>query len=160
MQQPTTTPPAGAQPGGAPQMPGQTLTPEQDQQRQLVARQCMELLSEDATAQMIVAKAQQGDPAKAIADVVVPLLRRVAEAAQEAGAEPDMLAMLVGGFEVIAKLAELMWHAGVVEDEKQVPTLAAQAAKLAVDQHNASLQQGNAPQPEPAAGGGMIAQGA
>lgn len=160
--------PPGA--GGSPQMPSQ-LSPEQMQQMQLVVKQCMQLLLQDQTAEMIVAKAKQGQPAQVLADIVGPLLSRVAETADASGVQVDMVTMLVAGVQVLGLLAEMLFQADVIASEQEAAQVVAQASKIAVDQHNARAQQAGGPQPggpaqpapggapQPPAGGGMMMQG-
>lgn len=151
---------------GAAALP-QQLSPEQTQQMELVVRQCMQLLLEETTAKMIVAKAQQGDPAQVIAQLVAPLLRQVHASATEAGAQVDMLTMMVAGVQVMALMAKMLEQADVIPDDAAAAQVVAQASKLAVEQHNASVggAAGGAPgQPapagaQPAAAGGMLSQG-
>lgn len=159
-----TTPPQA--PGGA--QPQQALNPQQIKQMQLVVKQCMQLLLQDQTADMIVAKAKQGQPAKVLADLVGPLLSRVAETAKEAGADVDMVTMMVAGVQVLGLLAEMLFQADVIATEQEAAQVVAQASKIAVDQHNArakQLQAGGGAQPapggapQPPAGGGMLQQG-
>lgn len=166
-----TSPVGGASaPGSMPQQ----LSPQQLQQMQLVVKQCMQLLLQDQTAKAIVAKCQQGNAADVVGGMVADLLGRVHESARGAGANVDMVTMLVAGVQVIGTLAEMLWHAGVIQAEQQVPQFVAAACKSAVEQHNMGVQQGaqgqqppgagpaqgNAPQPSQPVGGGMIAQGA
>lgn len=143
--------------------PPQQLSPEQLQQMQLVVKQCMSILLEEQTADMIVAQARQGDPADVIAGIVGPLLSKVHESAKEAGVEVDMVTMMVAGVQVLGLLAEMLMQADVLADEQQAAQVVGQAAKLAVDKHNAMVtgQGGGAPtnQPQPPAGGGMLSQG-
>jgi hypothetical protein len=169
-------PQAGAQPAAQPgaQPPGgamqQSMNPQQVKQMQLVVKQCMQLLLQDQTAAMIVAKAKQEPPAQVLASIVGPLLSRVAESAKEAGAEVDMVTMMVAGVQVLGLLAEMLFHADVLPNEQDMVTVVAEASKIAVQQHNANAMKmqgagqppgappapGGAPQP-PA--GGMISQG-
>lgn len=153
---------------GSPQ-PQQALSEPQLQQMNLMVKQCMQLLLEDQTADMIVAKAKQGDPAQMLADIVGPLISKVAETASESGVEVDMIASLVAGVQVMGLLAEMLFQADVIATEQEAAQVVAQASKIAVDQHNARAQQmggaggggqpapGGAPQPP--AGGGMMMQG-
>lgn len=155
--------PAGSSPPGSAGQPPQQLAPEQIQQMELIVQQCMSLVLEQQTMEMIVAKAKQGQPARVLADVVAPLLKQVYEAAAGAGAQVDMLVLLGAGIIVLGKLSEGLFQADVVATEQEAMQVAAQAGKLAVDMHNASVgQQPGQPAPggaQPQAGGGMLQQG-
>lgn len=148
-------PPQGAQPPqGSGQPAAQQLSPEQIRQMQVMSKQAMELLSEQGTSEMIVQRAEQGDPAQVIAQIVVEVTSRLFEAATNAGQKVDMVTILVTGLQIIGSLAELLAAADVVPKE-QLPQFVAQASKIAVDQHNAMVQGGGAgggqPQPQPGA---------
>lgn len=162
-----TTPPnnGASPPNSAGQPPQQGLSPEQQQQMQLVVKQCMQMVLDDQSADMIIAKCQQGNAPDVIASIVGPLLAKVHESAKGAGVNVDMVTMMVAGVQVIGTLAEMLWHADVIKSEQEVPAFIGQAAKLAVDKHNAMVPQGagadpnQQPQQTPPAGGGMLAQG-
>lgn len=134
---------ATAQPNAAPQG-GNTLTPEQLKQMQLFAKQALGVLLDDQHAHMLVAKAKQGDPAQATAEVVTPLLKNIYEAASGAGAKVDMVVVLAAGMQVVAMVGKMLEAAGVLE-EKDIPNFCAQVTKIATEQHNASVQGGGAP---------------
>ncbi len=164
----TNPPNMGAHPpqaGGV--QPPHGMTPEQMKQMQLVVKQCMQMLLQDQTADMIVAKAKEGQPAQVIADLVGPLLSKVSESAAASGVEVGMVTMMVAGVQVMGILAEMLFQADVIPSEQQLPQLVAEASKIAVQQHNANAQQmqGQGKQPAPAgaapppAGGGMMMQG-
>lgn len=169
-----TIPPQGAQPAqpGSPQSNmQQQLSPQQLQQMQLVVKQCMRLLLQDQTADMIVAKAKQGQPAQVLAEIVGPLLTQVAQSAKGAGANMSMVTLMVAGVQVFGLLAEMLFQADVIPSEQEAAQVVAQASKIAVDQHNTRVQSGGAgsgqpaqPAPggaaQPPAGGGMMMQGA
>lgn len=131
-----------AQPGaGAPALPQQPLTPEQTRQMQIMAKQAMGLLLEDATAEMIVQQSQQGEPAQVIAQMVVGVMGQLYEAASGAGQQVEMVTLLVTGIQIIGTLAEMLVAAGVIE-EATLPQFVAQASKIAVDMHNATVSGG------------------
>lgn len=162
----TTPPSMGASPpnSGAQPPQQQQLSPEQLQQMQLVVKQCMQLLLQDQNADTIIKKAQLMPPAEVLADIVGPLLSKVAESAQEAGARLDMITTLVAGVQVLGLLAEMLFQADVIATEQEAAQVVAQASKIAVDQHNARAKQaGGAAGGQPAPGaqppGGMMMQG-
>lgn len=159
--------PAAPGPGGGvnpAQLKG--LNPQQIQQMQQVVKQCMQVLLSNESAKTIISKCRMmGHPAQVIADTVAPLLSRVHEAAMGAGKNIEMLTMMVAGVQVIATLAEMLWHADVIKSEQDMLQVVGEASKLAVDKHNNDVtQQGGAsstpPQQAAPAPGGMIAQGA
>jgi hypothetical protein len=137
----------GAQPaaGGAPQMPVQALTEEQTRQMQLMSKQAMELLLEEATTDQILRMAESGDPQQAIAKIVTGLLDRLYEAASNAGQQIEMVTMLVTGIQIIGVLAELLVTAGVIQ-EQDAPAFIGAVSKIAVDAHNARVGGGGAQQ--------------
>lgn len=165
---PQATPQApGSSPAGSAQ-PAQAMTPQQQQQMELIVKQCMRVLLEDAAAHTIVVKASKpgNNPAKVLAAIVAPLLAQIAATAKQAGAEPDTVTFMVAGVQVLGLLVEMLIVADVVE-EANGPAVVADAAKRAVEMHNAALQGGGQPaapqgQPPqaPPAGGGMLSQGA
>jgi hypothetical protein len=137
------TPPAGAT-GGA-QLPQQPLTPEQTRKMQLMAKQAMGLLLEDATAQQIVKMAQGGDPQQVVAQIVVRTMHRLFEAGQAAGQlDPnnpaDIVASMVAAVQIIGDLTEMLVQAGVVQ-QAQAPQFIAVTTKAALEQHNANATQ-------------------
>ena len=155
---------SGGQPPQQGAQPPQQLSQEQIQQMQLVVKQCMQMLLQDQAADMIVAKAKQGDPAQVLASIVAPLLSRIHESASAAGANVGMVTMMVAGVQVLSLLAEMLFQADVIPSEQEAAQVVAQASKIAVEQHNAQVQgQGGAPAqgqpPQPPAGGGMMMQG-
>jgi hypothetical protein len=149
---------APQQPGaGAPTMP-QQLNPDQLRKMQVMVKQAMGLLLQDDTAEHLVAKAKQGEPQQVVAEVVSGLLGQLYQAATEAGQEVDMVTMMVTGIQIIGTLAEMLAHEGVIPQE-QLPQFVAAAGKIAVDQHNATVQGGAQQQPTgsgAAMAGGMI----
>ena len=138
----------------------QGLNPQQQKAKDLIVRQAMTHIvgGDGANAKAIMAKAEAGDPKEAVLDAVTPLLQAIYDSAQQAGAQVDMLTMLVAGIEVIGNLAEMMASAGLIpQDEKSIATFAAEVAQKAVLEHNQRVQEGggqpsSAPQPP----GGMI----
>jgi hypothetical protein len=128
-----------AQPGGA-QLPQQGLTPEQTRQMQIMSKQAMRLLSEEATSDQIVQRAQQGDAKRVVAEVVSSVLRGLYAAASEAGQNIEMVTVLVTGIQIIGDLAEMLVAAGVVPAEQETQFVA-DTSKIAVELHNAALQQ-------------------
>lgn len=139
-QQPTMQP--GGQPSAAP--PPQSLSPKQVQQLQILSRQAASIVLDPQTSEMILAKAEQGDPAQAVAQVVVDMLPQLWEAASQSGQQIDMLTMMVAGLQVIGIISEMLMAAGILT-EQEAPQFLAQAGKLAVEMHNAKLQGGGQP---------------
>lgn len=140
----------------------QGLDPQQQKAKDLVVRQAMTHIvgGDGSNADAIVTKAQSGDPQEAVLDAVAPLLQAIYDSAQKAGAQVDMLTMMVAGIEVIGNLAEMLASAKIIPgDEKSIASFAAEVAKKAVLEHNQRVQGGGeqpampaAPQPP----GGMI----
>lgn len=138
------------QTGGA-QLPQQPLTPDQIRKMQVMSKQAMSLLVEEATSDQIVESAKAGDPQKVVADLVVMLLGRLYEAAKSAGqmgeGPEDMVTLMVTGIQIIGDVTEMLVAAGVIE-EAQAPQFVGAVSKMAIDQHNAGLQGGGQPQPQ------------
>jgi hypothetical protein len=142
-QAPNTAPNGG---GSAAQLPQQALSQEQIRQLQIMSKQAMGLLLEDATAEQIVAQARAGDASQVIAGIVVPLMQRLHEAASGAGQNVEMVTLMVTGLQIIGTLTEMLVEAGVVP-EAEAQQFVAQTSKLAVDQHNQQVQQQGGGQP-------------
>lgn len=136
----------GAQPPnqGA-QLPQQALSPDQIRKMQVMSKQAMSLLLEDATSEQIVKSAKAGDPQQVVADLVVTLLGRLYEAAKAAGqmgdGPEDMVTLMVTGVQIIGDLTEMLIAAGVLQ-ESQAQQFVATVTKMAIDKHNSSLQGG------------------
>lgn len=145
-----------------PQQQGQQgLNPEQQKAKDLIVRQAMTHIvgGQGDNAQAIVTKAQAGDPQDAVLDAVAPLLQSIYDTAQKAGAQVDMLTMLVAGIEIIGNLAEMLAKAKIIpDDERSIASFAAEAAKKAVLEHNQRVQEGGQQQPQaaPQPPGGML----
>lgn len=142
--------PGGAPAGGGaqPQLPKGGLTPEQTRQLQIMSKQAMGLLLEDATAAQIVKSAQSGDPQQVVSDIVLRVLEQLYQAATQAGQQIDMVTLLVTGIQIIGDLAEMLGAAGVLPDDPQAQAqFVGAVSKIAVDKHNAMVSGGGAQQP-------------
>lgn len=144
-------------PQGAPGPGGQPLTAEQTKAMQLIVKQALSELLQDDTAAMLVKNAQSGDPKAAVVRMVSPILNSIYATATEAGAKVDMVTVLAAGIVIIGTLAEMLVQADVLQ-EPEIPQFCAEVAKMAVDEHNSSLQDGSMP-PDAAGGGAPPAGG-
>lgn len=142
----------------ADQQPTQQLSPEQEKAMGIMLKQAMGVLTEESTVDLLLQKAQS-DPKAAILDAVVPLLKAIYGAAQQAGAQVEFTTLLATGLAIILKLAELLASEGIIE-EQQIPTFSAEVAKIAVEQHNASVQKGGQSAPTGMLTNAPVAQGA
>jgi hypothetical protein len=111
------------------------LDPQQKQAFDLMVKQAMAFLLKDEHALHIVAKAKAGDPREAVVEAVAPLLRDQFQMASLAGAKVEMVTLLAAGIQIIAVLAKMLEAAGILT-EQQIPSFAADVAKMAVEQHN------------------------
>lgn len=142
-------------------MDQKSLSPEQQKQFNLVARQALEHLLADDSVKLILSKAKGGDAKQAVIDAVTPVMQGIWSAAQNSGVQLDAAVFLAAGIQVLTVLAEMLSLFGIVPKE-QIQQFAAEVAKQAVAQHNERVQQppqGQAPQEEqpqqPAPAGGM-----
>ncbi len=124
----------------------QSLAPNQQKAMSIMLKQAMSFLTEEGTAEHILMKAEQGDPKGAVVDAVVPLLKQIYGASQAAGAQVEFPTLLATGLAIVLKLAELLADAGIIQKD-QIPAFAAEASKVAIEQHNASIQGGGKPAP-------------
>lgn len=123
----------------------QGMDPQQLKSKDLVVRQAMTHIigGQGQNADAIITKAQAGDPKEAVLDAIAPLLQSIYDSAQKAGAQVDMLTMMVAGIEVIGNVAEMLASAKLIPgDEKSIATFAAEVAKAAVLEHNQRVQGG------------------
>lgn len=118
---------------------------------QVMVKQAMGLLLEDATAEQIVSRSRSGDPQQVIATIVVEVLGRLYEAATQAGQNVGMVTLLVTGIQIIGTLTEMLIEAGVLQQEQAQEFIGA-VSKMAVDQHNQQIQAGGGAAPPPGAG--------
>lgn len=140
----------------------QGLDPTQTKAKDLMVKQAMSLLLREDTAEHIVNKAKNGDPKAAVVDAVVPLLTQIHQMASVAGAKVEMVTVLVAGIEIVAVMAKMLEAAEVLTEE-EIPNFCADAAKEAVERHNAQVVKGamrsrtaaTPPQGEQLAGGMM-----
>lgn len=154
MQTMNTQPPRGAQPapgggGGQPQLQ-QSLSPQQIRQFEVMHKQAMRLLLREDTATRIVQQAQEMDPTKAVATIVGSLLQRLYQAAERAGQQIDMVTMLVTGVQIIGDITEMLIEAGVLE-EPQAANFIGEVSRMAIEEHNARVQEGGGGAAQPGA---------
>ena len=124
------------------------LPPEQQKAFDMVVKQAMSFLIADDNAKTIIGKAQSGDPKQAVVDAMTPVLKAIWQAAQKSGADIEAPVFLAAGIRILTLLAEMLAAVGIIS-EQEIPQFAAQTAKLAVDQHNAAVQQNKPQEPQP-----------
>jgi hypothetical protein len=131
----------------------QGLPPEQQKAFKMVSKQALEYLLAEGHAELIIAKAKQGDPKQAVVDALTPVMQGIWSAAEQAGAKLDQAVFLAAGLHVITILSEMMAVVGIIT-EQEIPQFAQSVAMQAVQQHNAAFEQGQPAeqQPEPPQG--------
>lgn len=141
--QPQTAPSPAPAPGGAQPQQAQGLNPQQTDQARKVATQAMGILLERETAETIIAKAKQGNPARVIADLSVDLVGKIYQSAKEAKppAEIDMVTLMVATVQIIGTLTEMLVE-GEVLTEQDAPQFLAGVCKMAIQKHNQAVQSG------------------
>jgi hypothetical protein len=141
---------------GTPETPGKAgqkgLPPEQQKAFKMVSKQALEYLLAEGHAELIIAKAKQGDPKQAVVDALTPVMQGIWSAAEQAGAKLDQAVFLAAGIHVITILSEMLAVVGIIT-EQEIPQFAQEVAMQAVQQHNASFEQQQPEQPEQPAQG-------
>jgi hypothetical protein len=136
------------------EMPGTAgqkgLPPEQQKAFKMVSKQALEYLLAEGHAELIIAKAKQGDPKQAVVDALTPVMQGIWSAAEQAGANLDQAVFLAAGIHVITILSEMLAVVGIIQ-EQEIPQFAQEVAMQAVQQHNAAFEGQQQPeQPEQA----------
>jgi hypothetical protein len=128
----------------------QGLPPEQQKAFKMVSKQALEYLLAEGHAELIIAKAKQGDPKQAVVDALTPVMQGIWSAAEQAGAKLDQAVFLAAGIHVITILSEMLAVSGIIT-EQEIPQFAQAVAMQAVQQHNAAFEGQQQPaQPEQA----------
>jgi hypothetical protein len=128
----------------------QGLPPEQQKAFKMVSKQALEYLLAEGHAELIIAKAKQGDPKQAVVDALTPVMQGIWSAAEQAGANLDQAVFLAAGIHVITILSEMLAVVGIIQ-EQEIPQFAQEVAMQAVQQHNAAFEGQQQPeQPEQA----------
>jgi hypothetical protein len=122
------------------------LPPEQQKAFKMVSKQALEYLLAEGHAELIIAKAKQGDPKQAVVDALTPVMQGIWSAAEQAGAKLDQAVFLAAGIHVITILSEMLAVSGIIT-EQEIPQFAREVAMQAVQQHNAAFE-GQPAQPE------------
>jgi hypothetical protein len=125
----------------------QGLPPEQQKAFKMVSKQALEYLLAEGHAELIIAKAKQGDPKQALVDALTPVMQGIWSAAEQAGAKLDQAVFLAAGIHVITILSEMLAVVGIIT-EQEIPQFAREVAMQAVQQHNAAFEQEQPAQPE------------
>jgi hypothetical protein len=103
-----------------------------------VIRQAMQVLLEQSAMNNLANTAKRsGDPAKAIAGAVLPVIRHVYAAAHQAGGQLDIRVLTLAGREIIKVLVAVLGASGVIHPE-QATQVVSQAYQATIDGHNAA----------------------
>jgi hypothetical protein len=121
------------------------LPPEQQKAFKMVSKQALEYLLAEGHAELIIAKAKQGDPKQAVVDALTPVMQGIWAAAEQAGAKLDQAVFLAAGIHVITILSEMLAVVGIIQ-EQEIPQFAQEVAMQAVQQHNAGFEQQQKPE--------------
>lgn len=112
------------------------LTPEQQAQFKLAAKQAIDFLTSGSVPETIIRKSKALGPEKAAAEAIVPLLQAIHAASAKAGRPVSTDVLMAVGMHCLAAIAELLVLAGVLSESK-VQSFSQNAAQLAIRMHNA-----------------------
>lgn len=115
----------------------------------LMIKQGVKVLLDEATVTGIAEQAAKGDPAQAIADAVAPVIKQIHGMAS-GGGKLDIKVPLLAARELVKILVAVISASGVIPMES-AGQVAEQAFKLGIEKHNQSAAQAQAPQGGPPA---------
>jgi len=116
----------------------QKLSPEQQKQFDLAAKQAMEFITDKNVTQMIIRKSENGDPVGTAVELIVPLMQSIHAAAAKAGAKVETPILIAVSIHVLKSIAELLVMAQVMP-ESQVESFAKEVSQKAMQRHNSTV---------------------
>lgn len=119
---------------------GQQSQEPDKQQAELAAYQAISAVTEKQSVDALIAKAKQGNPAQAIADVLTPVIQTIWKAAESAGKKPDQMAFIVAARDAALVMATMLASAKLIS-AKDIQQVVIQALEIGAQKHNQSAGQ-------------------
>lgn len=114
------------------------ITPEQQEQFKLAAKQAIDFLTSGKAPEMIIRKARMLGPEKAATEAIVPLLQAIHAASAKAGRPVATEVLVAVGMHCLRVIAELLVMEGILKDN-QVQQFATNVTQQAIRMHNAQV---------------------